>query len=121
MKKLFTFENMLRTGIVLALVVFASIKYEFLNVVYGLLIVFCMTLMVVSIVQVYQEVIEYKKNKQWNLTVMRMLFFVSLIILIPVLFLLYLPSSIKTYAFLIIGVVLLALLLYDLVMKLFNR
>lgn len=121
MKKLFTYENALRTGIVLALVVFASTKYEILNVIYGLLIVFCMTLMVVSMVQIYQEVIEYKRNKQWKLSVMRTLFFVSLIILIPILFLLYLPSSIKTYAFLIVGVVLFALLLFNLVMKLFNR
>lgn len=88
-----------------------------MNILYGFIIGFSIFLIMISIARVYQEVIENIKNKKWNISAVRTIFFVSLIIM-PVLSFIFLPSPIKTYTFFIVSVILVSLLLYDLIMKL---
>lgn len=118
MKKFLSPENLIRSVIVIALIAFASTKYDFKNVVFGLLIVFGMTLLGVSMVRLYQGITNYYRTKTWGMSQIKTIIFVSFIFLIPITFLIFLTPNLKIYSFLIVGVVLLVLLIYDLIKKL---
>ncbi len=118
MKKYLTTENIIRGVIVIALIAFPSTKYELKNIILGLLVVFGMALLGVSIVRLYQELKGYLKTKTWELSRIKTIFFVAFVVLVPVMFLLLLTPNLKVYTFLIVGVVLLVLLIYDLIRKL---
>lgn len=115
MKKLLSTENIIRGVVVIALIAFASTKYDLKNVILGLLVVFGMTLLGVSIVRLYLEFTSYLKTKTWGLSQIKTIVFVSMAILIPVMFFILLTPNLKMYSFLIVGVVLLVLLIYDLI------
>jgi hypothetical protein len=118
MKKFLSPENLIRSVIVIALIAFASTKYDFKNVVFGLLIVFGMTLLGVSMVRLYQGITNYYRTKTWGMSQIKTIIFVSFIFLIPITFLIFLTPNLNIYSFLIVGVVLLVLLIYDLIKKL---
>lgn len=120
MKKILSTENIIRGVIVIALIAFASAKYDLKNIMFGLLVIFGMTLLGVSLVRIYQESMSYSKNKAWGLSQAKTIIFVSSIVLIPIVFLLLLTTSLKIYSFLIVGVVLFVLLIYDLVKRKIN-
>lgn len=117
MKKFLSTENIIRGVIVIALIAFASTKYDLKNTILGLLVIFGMTLLGVSLVGLYQEFISYSKNKIWGLSQIKTTIFVSSIILIPIVFLLLLTPNLKIYSFFIVGVVLFVLLIYDLIKR----
>lgn len=113
MKRFLSTENLIRATVVILLIVFASIKYDIKDVGLGLLIVFGMTLLGVSIVGIYRGIISYRKSKEWNLSRNRTLLYIFFVISIPIVFLFFLPQSLKIYSFAIVGVVLLSLLIFD--------
>lgn len=117
MRKFLSIENIIRGIIVIALIAFASTKYDLKNIILGLLVIFGMILLGVSLVRLYQECMSYSKNKAWVLSQTKTIIFVSSVVLTPIVFLLLLTPSLRIYSFLIIGVVLLVLLIYDLVKR----
>lgn len=117
MKKFLSTENFIRSVVVIALIAFASTKYDLKNIIFGLLIMFAMALLGGSIVRLYQEFKSYLKTKEWELSQIKTIIFVLLIILIPVIFLILLTPNLKLYSFLIVGVVLIVLFIYDLIRK----
>jgi len=117
MKKFLSTENIIRGVIVIALIAFASTKYNLKNIILGLLVIFGITLLGVSLIGLYQEFMSYSKNKVWGLSQAKTIIFVSSIFLIPFVFLLLLTPNLKIYSFLIVGVVLLVLLIYDLIKR----
>jgi len=117
MKKFLSTENIIRGVIVIALIAFASTKYDLKNIIFGLLVIFGITLFGVSLVRLYQEFMSHSKNKVWGLSQAKTIIFVSSIFLIPFVFLLLLTPNLKIYSFLIVGVVLLVLLIYDLIKR----
>ena len=118
MKKFLSTETLIRSIIVIVLIAFASTKYYFINVVFGLMIVFGMTLFGASMVRLYQEITNYYRTKTWEMSQIKTIILVSLVILIPITFLILLTPNLKIYSFLIVGIVLVVLLIYDLIKKL---
>lgn len=118
MKKFLSTETLIRSIIVIVLIAFASTKYYFINVVFGLMIVFGMTLLGASMVRLYQEITNYYRTKTWKMSQIKTIILVSLVILIPITFLILLTPNLKIYSFLIVGIVLVVLLIYDLIKKL---
>lgn len=117
MKKFLSTENIIRGLIVIAFIAFASTKYDIKNIIVVLLVIFGMTLLGVSFVLLYQEVMSYYKNKTWGLSQAKTIIFVSSIVIIPMIFILELTPNLKIYSLLIVGVVLLVLFVYDLIKR----
>lgn len=120
MKKFSPTEYIIRGVIVIALIAFASTKYDLNNIILGLLVLFGMTSWGVSLVVFYQEFMSYLKNKTWGLSQAKTIVFAVTIVLVPIIFLLLLTPNLKRYSFLIVGVVLLVLLIFDLVKRIFS-
>jgi len=118
MKKFLSTENIVRGAIVIVLIAYASTKYGLENVILGLLTILGMTLLGGSIVRLYQEIVYYLKTKTWELSRNKTLIFISISVLTPVLFLILLPWHIVAFAFLIVGILLLILLIFDIIKKL---
>jgi hypothetical protein len=121
MKKLLSTENIIRVFVVIVLIAIASLKYDIKNVIVGLLIIFGMSLLCVSIVRLYQEVVDYSKSKQWGLSLTKSVLFASIIIALPVIFVFTLSSTLEIYAFGMVGAILLVLLLYDILKRIITR
>lgn len=86
MKKFLSTEDIIRGIIVIVLIAFASTKYDLKNIILGLLVIFGMTLLGISLVILYQEFISYSKNRTWELSQTKTIILVSSIILIPIVF-----------------------------------
>jgi len=121
MKKYLSTENIIRAVIVVVLIGFASLKYDIKNIILGLLIIFGMTVFGVSFVSLYQEVTNYISSGKWDLSIVKSILLVSLAIVLPVIFLLMLSPTIKIYVFVIVGVVLAVLLVYDILRRILRK
>jgi len=121
MKKYFSTENIIRTLIIVVLIGFASLKYDIFNIILGLLIIFGMTVFGVSLVRLYQETTNYMSSGKWDLSISKCILLVSLVITLPIIFLLTLSPTIKIYVFVIVGVVLGVLLIYDILRKVISK
>lgn len=121
MKKYFSTENIIRAVIVVVLIGFASLKYDIKNIIFGLLIIFGMTVLGVSFVRLYQEITNYLNSGKWGLSIAKSILFVGIAITLPVVFLLTLSLTINIYVFIIIGVILAVLLIYDILRKIIKK
>jgi len=109
----FSIENIIRGIVVIGLILFASSKYELMNILEGLGVILGMTLTGASMVRIYQEILDYLKIGSWTLSLLKTLMYLSVIILISLLFVLLLPIKIVIWSFSSLGVILVLLLIYD--------
>lgn len=111
--RFFTTENIIRGLIVLGLMLFASIEYELTNVLNGIAIVIGLVVLGLYIIKMYKELIYYFKISNWTLSIVKTIRYTSVIMVIALLYVLFLPYTLMAWSFSSLGVILVLLLIFD--------